>query len=111
MLVPPPAAIVAAAISANAATDDVPEVVNNKPEELDNVSTSSAEADPDVSNQTVILAANDSIKSATEVEVNKKYSFKHIFYKNISLIRYLFRPQTLSPQLPQLQRSKNQKSL
>ena len=59
MLVPPPAAIVAAAISANAATDDVPEVVNNKPEELDNVSTSSAEADPDVSNQTVILAAND----------------------------------------------------
>ena len=82
MLVPPPAAIVAAAISANAATDDVPEVVNNKPEELDNVSTSSAEADPDVSNQTVILAANDSIKSATEVEVNKKYFFfKYFFIK------------------------------
>ena len=75
MLVPPPAAIVAAAISANAATDDVPEAVNIKPEELDNVSTSSAEADPDVSNQTVILAANDSIKSAPEVEVKTQNYF------------------------------------
>ena len=79
MLVPPPAAIVAAAISANAATDDVPEVVNNKPEELDNVSTSSAEADPDVSNQTVILAANDSIKSAPEVEVKTQNIFNYFF--------------------------------
>lgn len=64
VLVPAPAAIIAAAVS-----NDVPDVAPLK-EELDHSSSSSASAsaDPNMSNQTVI-AANDSIKSAPEVEV------------------------------------------
>ena len=60
---PAPAAIIAAAVS-----NDVPDVAPVK-EELDQSGSSSASADPNMSNQTVIAAANESIKSAPEVEV------------------------------------------
>ena len=56
--------------------------IGDAPDARDNHNDSSssieAEAEQNVSNQTVILAANDSIKSATEVEVNKKYFFLNI---------------------------------
>ena len=63
MLVPAPAAIIAAAVA-----NDVPDVAPVK-EELDQSNSSSASADPNMSNQTVILA-NDSIKSAPEDEAS-----------------------------------------
>ena len=100
VLVPAPAAIIAAAVS-----NDVPDVAPAQ-EELDQSTSSSASAsaDPNMSNQTVI-AANDSIKSAPEAEVKideRQCQRMSIF----SLSRYLLRPQLVSPH-PLLPRNQN----